>query len=146
MQEPAAGATSQTSNSGAMTDASGNTVQPEVDPASLKSVDFASMKTDDLKGVDVIGPQGQKLGAINDFVLGKGTDKVDAVIVDFGGFLGIGTKQVAIGYDNLKFMTDANNKRYLEVNVTKDQLNAQQAYNKDTYEANRDQQRMNAAS
>ena len=91
MQEPAAGATSQTSNSGAMTDASGNTVQPEVDPASLKSVDFASMKTDDLKGVDVIGPQGQKLGAINDFVLGKGTDKVDAVIVDFGGFLGIGT-------------------------------------------------------
>jgi len=52
---------------------------------------------------------------------------------------------VAVGYDNLKFMTDANNKRYLELNVTKDQLNAQQAYNKDTYTTDRDQQRMKAS-
>jgi hypothetical protein len=32
------------------------------------------------------------------------------------------------------------------VNLTKDQLNNQQAYNKDTYAQDRDKQRMNASS
>ena len=145
-QQPAPAATNQASNSTTLTDANGNPVQPEVNPASLKPVDLASMKTDDLKGIDVIGPQGQKLGSINDFVLTKDTGKVDAVVVDFGGFLGIGTKQVAISYNHLKLVTDPNNKRYLEVNVTKDQLNAQQAYNKDTYAQDRAQQLMRVTS
>lgn len=139
---PAPMATSQTSNSGAITTANDNTAQPEVDPSTLKALDLASMKTDDLKGTDVINTSGQKLGSIGDFVLSKTGNNVDAVIIDFGGFLGIGSKQVALGYDNLKFMTDNNNKHYLEVNVTKDELNAQQAYNKDTYAQDRSQQRM----
>ena len=49
-------------------------------------------------------------------------------------------------YSGLKFLTDAGNKRYVEVNVTKDQLNAQQAYNKDAYATNRNQQLMTANS
>jgi len=141
--QPMAGATSETSNSGVA--ATANAPTPDVDVSTLKPIDMASMKSDDLKGIDVISTAGNKLGSINDFVLTTGSSKVDAVVVDFGGFLGIGTKQVAVGYDNLKFMTDANNKRYLELNVTKDQLNAQQAYNKDTYTTDRDQQRMKAS-
>jgi len=132
-----------TSNSGAATATNANA---EVDPSTLKAVDVASMKSDDLKGIDVINSTGEKLGSINDFVLTKDGKTVDAVIVDFGGFLGIGTKQVALGYDHLKFMTDQNNKRYLEVDLTKDQLDKQQAYNKDTYATDRDQQRMTVNS
>ena len=36
----------------------------------------------------------------------------------------------------------ANNKRYLKVNVTKAQLDAQRAYNKDDYVANRAAERL----
>jgi len=120
-------------------------INVEVDPTNLKPIALDTMKSDDLKGTDVISPKGVNLGSVGDFVLTK-DGKVDSVIVDFGGFLGIGTKQVAIAYDGLKFMSDQNNKRYLEVNVTKDQLNAQTTYNKNTYPADRLQQRMTVNS
>jgi len=89
----------------------------------------------------VISPDGQKLGDIDDFVL-TSDGKVDAVIVEFGGFLGLGTKRVAVAYQGLKFMAGPSNERYLVINVTKDQLNAQADYNKDDYAANRDKERL----
>jgi len=118
------------------------TLQPgDVDMTTLKPLDVASLKAEDLKGIDVISPTGQKLGDIDDFVL-TGDGKIDAVIVEFGGFIGIGTKHVAIAYDGLKFMVGPSNERYLVVNVTKDQLNAQPDYNKDDYATNRDKERL----
>ena len=113
----------------------------EVDVKSLKPLDVGSLKTEDLKGIDVISPTGQKLGDIDDFVL-SGDNKVDAVIVEFGGFLGIGTKHVAVAYQGLRFMVGPHNERYLVINVTKDQLNAQPDYNKDDYATNRDKERL----
>jgi len=113
----------------------------DVDMTTLKPLDVASLKAEDLKGIDVISPTGQKLGDIDDFVL-TGDGKIDAVIVEFGGFIGIGTKHVAIAYDGLKFMVGPSNERYLVVNVTKDQLNAQPDYNKDDYATNRDKERL----
>jgi sporulation protein YlmC with PRC-barrel domain len=113
----------------------------DVDIGSLKALNVGSLKAEDLKGTDVISPSGQKLGDIDDFVLASG-GKIDAVIVEFGGFLGLGTKHVAVAYQGLKFMTGRNGERYLVVNVTKDQLNAQPDYNKDDYATNRDKERL----
>jgi putative membrane protein len=115
-----------------------------IDVSALTPLDLTTLKGDDLKGMDVLDPQGEKIASINDFVL---TDdgKIDAVIVDFGGFLGIGTKQVALAFEGLDFVGDQNGNRYLVVNVTKDQLDAQPAYNKDDYAANRDTQLLNVS-
>jgi sporulation protein YlmC with PRC-barrel domain len=118
-----------------------NATVSTVDVTALKPVDIATLKSSDLKGTDVIDPQGQKIASINDFVLTP-DGKVDAVVVDFGGFLGIGTKQVALAYEGLKFMADASNKLYLQVNVTKDQLDKAPAYDKGSYATNRDTQRI----
>jgi hypothetical protein len=104
----------------------------------------ATLKSEDLKGIDVIDPKGQKIAKINDFVLTP-DGKVDAVVVDFGGFLGIGSKQVALAYEGLKFLADASNHRYLQVNVTKDQLDKAPAYDKNSYAANRATQRITIA-
>lgn len=112
-----------------------------MDMSTLKTIDMASLKSDELKGIDVIGLDGTKLAEINDFVL-TSAGKVDAVLVDFGGFLGIGKKQVAIAFEGLKFLADKNNKRYLQVNVTKEELDAQRAYDKDDYAANRAAERL----
>lgn len=133
---------SASSASSMITSSSSTAVQPsDVDMTTLKTFDVASLKGDDLKGIDVISPAGQKLGDIDDFVL-TSDGKVDAVIVEFGGFLGLGTKRVAVAYQGLKFMAGPSNERYLVINVTKDQLNAQADYNKDDYAANRDKERL----
>jgi sporulation protein YlmC with PRC-barrel domain len=137
------GAVQNTSSSVAATSTVSSSVPPagDVDVSKLKPLDVATIKAEDLKGTDVISPTGEKLGDIDDFVLAA-DGKVDAVIVEFGGFLGIGTKHVAVAYEGLKFMTDPGNERYLVVNVTKDQLNRQPDYNKDDYAANRDKERL----
>jgi PRC-barrel domain len=68
--------------------------------------------------------------------------KVDAVIIDVGGFLGIGEKPVAVGFDKLSFMTDKDGNKYLYTTFTKEQLEAQTAYDKGSYAEQRDKQRL----
>jgi hypothetical protein len=94
-----------------------------------------------MKGIAVYGVNDEQIGTIGDFVL-NAEGKVDAVIVDVGGFLGLGRKPVAVGFDNLNFSADDNNNRYLFINATKDQLEAQPEFNRDTYTAERNTQRM----
>src|SRR5437764_8543042 len=47
------------------------------------------------KGTDVIGPQDEHIGSVNDMVFDK-NGKILGLIVGVGGFLGIGEKNVAI--------------------------------------------------
>lgn len=51
-------------------------------------------------------PDWQDIGEVNDVLLGRdGT--VDAVLVDIGGFLGIGERQVAVDMAQIKFVSDS---------------------------------------
>ncbi|RVC20406.1 PRC-barrel domain-containing protein, partial [Mesorhizobium sp. M7A.F.Ca.CA.004.04.2.1] len=99
------------------------------------------IRADDLKGTTVYGANDARVGEIGDVVLAP-DNKTDAVIVDVGGFLGVGEKEVAVGMDNLKFMTDKDGNKYLYTTFTKEQLEAQTAYDKGSYAEQRDQQRM----
>lgn len=47
------------------------------------------------KGTDVLGPNDEKVGDVNDVLFDK-SGKVHAIIVGVGGFLGIGEKDVAL--------------------------------------------------
>ena len=69
--------------------------------------------------------------------------QVDAVLVDVGGWLGIGEKEVALGMDNLQFMSDEDGDLYLYTNLTKEQVEAQPEYDEAGYAENRDNMRMN---
>jgi len=118
-----------------------NTATAAIDKASLTELPVDKISTNDFVGTTVYGADDAKVGEIGDVVLS--TDKkVDAVIVDVGGFLGMGEKQVAVGLEKLKFMTDKDGNRYLYTNFAKDQLEAQTAYDKGTYAQNRDKQRI----
>ncbi|MCJ2025278.1 PRC-barrel domain-containing protein [Methylobacterium sp. J-067] len=50
-------------------------------------------------GVEVRNPAGDSVGKIEDLLLDGGTLK--AVVIDVGGFLGIGSKRIAVGPDAL---------------------------------------------
>ncbi|MER8506232.1 PRC-barrel domain-containing protein [Mesorhizobium sp. M0199] len=112
-----------------------------IDKSTLTEMPIGEIRAEDLVGTTVYGANDANVGEIGDVVL-SGDKKVDAVIIDVGGFLGVGEKEVAVGMDNLKFMTDKNGKRYLYTNFTKEQLEAQAAYDKGSYAQNRDKQRM----
>ena len=112
-----------------------------IDKSTLTEMPVGEIRGDDLKGTTVYGANDVKVGEIGDVVLAPDS-KPDAVIVDVGGFLGIGAKEVAIGMDKLKFMTDKDGKKYLYTNFTKEQLQAQAAYDKGSYAEKRDEQRL----
>ena len=109
-------------------------------PIARDTLTDAPLTAEELIGTNAYGPADEHLGAIGDVILGQDGTTVDAVIIDFGGFLGIGTKPVAVAVENLRFATDENGNKYLFVNVTRDQLDAAVAYNADTFEAERDTQ------
>lgn len=102
----------------------------------------ATVTTDDLKGTRAYGPNDEDLGTIGDVVLGTDGKTAEAVIIDFGGFLGIGTKPVAVGFDTLKFQQDQNGNRYVFLNVTREQLDQAPAFNADTYKTDPAAQRL----
>jgi len=104
-------------------------------------VDPGKIRSQDLVGTTVYGANDASVGEVGDIVLTK-DGKIDAVIIDVGGFLGVGKKEVAVGMDKLQFVEDKNGKRYLYTNFTKDQLKAQPAYDKATWADKRDSQRL----
>jgi hypothetical protein len=53
-------------------------------------------------GKNVIGTNGEKLGLITDVVVDR-DGRPRAAVIDFGGFLGVGSRKVAIDWNLLKF-------------------------------------------
>jgi hypothetical protein len=96
-------------------------------------------------GVDVIGPDNQKIGDVSDILFEK-NGNVIAYVVGVGGFLGIGAKNVALAPSSFQVMADNAGTTgsasathpddvKLKLNMTKDQL--QQAA---SFESKRDQE------
>ena len=111
-----------------------------VDRSTLTEAPVAGMSTDDFIGTTVYGANDENVGEIEDVILGSDGKAVEAVILDVGGFLGIGAKSVAVSMDNLNFMTDGDGDTYLYTPFTKEQLEAQPAYDAGTFADNRDKQ------
>lgn len=112
-----------------------------IDRSTLKEMPMDNMRAEDIVGTTVYGANDSNVGEIGDVVLTQ-DGKPDAVIIDVGGFLGMGEKEVAVGMDKLSFMTDQSGNRYLYTNFSKEQLEAQPAYDETTWGQQRDQQRM----
>jgi len=136
---PANDTTAQTDTTAQAPAATDQTQTGAIDKSQLKEMPTADIRADNLDGTAVYGANDERVGEIGDVVLT--TDgKVDAVIIDVGGFLGIGEKEVAVGMDKLQFMTDGDNNHYLYTNFTKEQLEAATAYDKGSWAENRDKQ------
>jgi sporulation protein YlmC with PRC-barrel domain len=58
-----------------------------------------------LMGLDVYNENNEKLGDVNELILGK-DGKVDAVVIGVGGFLGMGEHDIAVTMDKLKFVEE----------------------------------------
>ncbi len=73
----------------------------------------------------------KKVGVITDMLFSGG--EINAVMLDVGGFLGIGAKHVAIPAEAIT-ITDKNNKSWLTINTTKDIVKKATGYKYDAAE------------
>jgi hypothetical protein len=77
-------------------------------PVDLVIVDVVQVangyRASKLRGVTVSNPQNQKIGDLDDLIVGK--DRVLFAIVQVGGFLGIGSHLIAVPYSSLQINED----------------------------------------
>jgi hypothetical protein len=59
-----------------------------------------------VEGTAVYNPRGDKLGSIDDLMIHKISGQVLYAVLEFGGFLGIGSDRYPIPWKMLKFSTD----------------------------------------
>jgi sporulation protein YlmC with PRC-barrel domain len=85
----------------------------------MTSVPEAVTVTDYYKQ-NVYDPSDQKIGEIKDVLIGS-DGKIVAFIVEVGGFVGAGAKDVAVPFSDVKG-TKKNDKWYLTMNASKDEL------------------------
>jgi sporulation protein YlmC with PRC-barrel domain len=130
-----------TAQAPADTTATDQTQTGAIDKSTLTEMPAGDISAETLVGTTVYGANDANVGEIGDVVLTQ-DGKVDAVIIDVGGFLGVGEKEVAVGMDKLAFMTDKDGKKYLYTTFTKEQLDAAAAYDKSTWAEKRDEQRI----
>lgn len=132
----------QQSEDGAAADTD-QTLTGAVDPSQLQEAEPDQIRAENLTGTAVYGANDEHVGEIGDVILTPEGD-VDAVIVDVGGFLGIGEKEVAIGTDDLAFMTDEDGDLYLFTHFSQEQLEAAPEYDEAAYAEQRDEMRLQA--
>ena len=96
------------------------------------AIDFEALTADNVTGATVIGPDGEDIAAVDDILL-NADGSIDAMIVDFGGFLGLGQKRVAVAMDNLEFAANDSGDVIIYSDFTREQLEAQPEYNESTY-------------
>jgi sporulation protein YlmC with PRC-barrel domain len=90
-------------------------------PKFLSKQESTDMLASNLIGQAVVNSQDETIGDINDLVTDE-SGKVVAVLVGSGGFLGLGEKDVALGFEDLRFVRDDNDNIKVIANVTKETL------------------------
>ncbi|MEJ6783381.1 PRC-barrel domain-containing protein [Aminobacter sp. Piv2-1] len=135
--------TDQTAQAPATPDATATdqTKTTSIDKSALKQLPATDVRSEEMVGTTVYGADDANIGEIGDIVM-TADGKVDAYIIDVGGFLGMGEKKVAVGSDNLAFMVDQDGKKYLYTTFTKEQLDKQPAYDEASWAEKRDEQRL----
>ena len=79
------------------------------------------MRASKLIGTTVVNTANERIGDINEIVLGK-DGKVAAVIVGVGGFLGMGEHEVAVNFNSIRMSRDQSDNLVVTMNATKDVL------------------------
>ncbi|MBC7282019.1 PRC-barrel domain-containing protein [Hoeflea sp.] len=108
-----------------------------IDRMTMTEVASGDMTADDLTGRTVYGANDENIGEVGE-VLISGDNKIDGFVLDVGGFLGMGEKEVAISPENLDIRADADGNITVFTPFTKEELEAQPEYTEETWKSDRD--------
>lgn len=102
-----------------------------IDKSTLSPFDTSAVRAEDLVGTTVYGADDANVGEIGDVVLSQ-DGKVDAIIIDVGGFLGIGEKKVAVKTSALQLEVTDGKMNVLLSGATKESLKSAPAFERAT--------------
>jgi sporulation protein YlmC with PRC-barrel domain len=108
-----------------------------IDRSQMTAVMADELSAENLIGRTVYGANDENIGEVGDVLL-SADNKVEGFVLDVGGFLGMGEKEVAISPENLDIRADADGELTVFTPFTEEQLEAQQEYSKENWEAERD--------
>jgi hypothetical protein len=81
-------------------------------------------------GRDVRSAADEDMGRIVDVIVDR-TGSVRAAVIDFGGFLGVGSRKIVVDWNALHFGRIANKSDSITLELTKDQVTAAPEYKED---------------
>ena len=81
-------------------------------------------------GRDVRSPTDENMGRIVDVIVDR-SGSVRAAVIDFGGFLGVGSRKIAVDWNALHFGRIANKSDSISLELTKEQVTAAPEYKED---------------
>jgi PRC-barrel domain len=81
-------------------------------------------------GRDVRSTTGEDMGRIVDVIVDR-AGQVRAAVIDFGGFLGVGSRKIVVDWNALHFGQIANKGESITLELTKDQVKAAPEYKED---------------
>src|SRR4051812_15268058 len=87
---------------------------------------LASKQAEGVLGKEVRSSAGENMGRIVDVIVDK-AGRVRAAVIDFGGFLGVGSRKIAVDWNALHFAPDSS-KREITLELTRDQVKAAPEY------------------
>ena len=96
--------------------------------AEVEMTEVTQMTSDQLEGATVYGANDESVGEIDRLVLGD-DGKVTHVVVNVGGFLGLGEKPVAVTFDELQILREQGGDDVrIYIDSTQERLEAQPEY------------------
>jgi hypothetical protein len=81
-------------------------------------------------GKEVRGAADENMGRIVDVIVDR-SGQVRAAVIDFGGFLGVGSRKIAVAWDALRFLPDAKKGEHIALELTRDQVRAAPEFKED---------------
>ncbi|MDF1710457.1 MAG: PRC-barrel domain-containing protein [Paracoccaceae bacterium] len=94
-------------------------------------VSLSDITTEELIGAPAYGSENEWLGEVSELSLGQ-DGEVESVIVDVGGFLGIGEKPVALPMDQVELRVQDGDELRVHINHTEDELDAMETWESDS--------------
>jgi hypothetical protein len=81
-------------------------------------------------GKKVLGPAGEDLGRVVNVLVDQ-AGRTRAAVIDFGGFLGVGSRKIAVAWDQLTFKPGSGD-RPLVLSMTREQIQGAREYKERT--------------
>jgi hypothetical protein len=100
---------------------------PTVPPATPEITILNNREVEGILGREVRSPTNENMGRIVDVLVDR-SGQVRAAIIDFGGFLGVGSRKIAVDWNALHFPPPGQSGAFIKLELTRDQVAAAPEY------------------
>jgi hypothetical protein len=114
-------------------DSAGKAGVPTTPPSPPREPTMTVIDSHEVQGIlgkEVRSSADENMGRIVDVIVDQ-TGQVRAAIIDFGGFLGVGSRKIAVAWNALRFPPKTKKVERVALDLTRDQVRAAPEYKED---------------